>query len=110
MNHNQEQTDDERDASFEAAYDSLDADYRSMRNELRDLKETASAMSIGIEQERRRSYQLTEALKDALPWLERGVKFYKFQSPGREFFPNREEAEGAVRRIQTILEGAGTHA
>lgn len=47
---------------------------------------------------------LRQALKDALPWLERGEKFYKFQRPGREFYPNREEAEGITVQVRKALD------
>lgn len=45
---------------------------------------------------------LLAAAKHALPYLERGVKFFKFQRSGRsdrEFWPNREEAESNVAEL-----------
>lgn len=56
-----------------------------------------------VEELRAEVKALREALTEALPWLERGEKFYKFQRPGREFFPNREEAEGVTNRVRAAL-------
>jgi len=46
---------------------------------------------------------LLAALEDALPYLERSVKFYRFQRAGREFWPNREEAEANVQHARTAI-------
>lgn len=47
--------------------------------------------------------KLATALEDALPWLERGEKFYKYQRVGREFWPNREEAEATTQHARAVL-------
>lgn len=47
---------------------------------------------------------LVLACRDSVLWLERGEKFYKYQRAGRDFSPNREEAEGTTRRARAALE------
>lgn len=74
------------------------------------MKINAEALAISLEEARAEAYAyqelsdaLAKALRDTLPWLERGVKFYKFQRPGWEFYPNREEAEGMVNEVKRVL-------
>ena len=52
--------------------------------------------------------ELLEALEMAMPYLERAPKFYKFQRAGREFWPNREEAEGCFfKALAAIAKARG---
>ncbi len=44
-----------------------------------------------------------EALRHQLPLAEHCVKFFKYQREGREFWPNREEAEGVITDMRTAL-------
>lgn len=46
-------------------------------------------------------------LMEALPYLRHSVKFYRFQRPGREFWPNREEVEGTIRDAEIVLQDGG---
>ena len=46
---------------------------------------------------------LVAALEGALPYLRHSVKFYRFQRPGHEFWPNREEVEGSIRDVAAAL-------
>ena len=46
------------------------------------------------------------ALREMMPYLERQIKFLKYQRLGREFWPNREEAEGCLGRAHAAIERA----
>jgi hypothetical protein len=50
--------------------------------------------------------ELVDACRSALDVLPHVVKFLKFQSPGREFWPNREAGEAAISRLETALKKA----
>jgi len=51
--------------------------------------------------------KLIEACKETIPILEHLMPFLKYQRPGKEFWPNREEGEGLLGRLQTALEELG---
>lgn len=97
------------------AYDALRAENEKLRDAMRDMDaenrtlRTGNYASVYAEDlrkhaaERKRSAKLVEALKMAMPFLERAPKFYKYQRPGREFWPNREDAEAALSDARTAL-------
>jgi hypothetical protein len=47
--------------------------------------------------------KLLAALKAALPYMRHSLKFFRFQTAGREFWPNREEAEGNIRDAEAAI-------
>jgi hypothetical protein len=51
--------------------------------------------------------ELEEALKEAWEWVDRSADFYRFQSKGNEFYPNREALEGCSERIRRVLRTEG---
>lgn len=44
-----------------------------------------------------------KALAESWEWVDRAAPFFKWQTPGREFFPNREAIEGCSSRIGAAL-------
>ncbi len=46
---------------------------------------------------------LLAACKEVNPLLKRLVKTLKYQKPGKEFWPNREEGEGLLDRIAEAI-------
>ena len=50
---------------------------------------------------------LLETLKWVLPYLKHSQKFYRYQHAGKEFWPNREEAEANIVKAEAAIAKAG---
>ena len=74
-------------------------DGKSSGNEWQDINDKLATL-------RAEKADLLAALRGALPYLEHSLKFYRFQRPGHEFWPNREEAEGNIRQARAAIEKA----
>jgi len=70
------------------------------------LQRQLAALETTVERVSQQNADLLAALRGALPYLEHSLKFYRFQRPGHEFWPNREEAEGNIRQARAAIERA----
>lgn len=77
MNHNSEQSADERDAALGDEYDALRDEFKLMleqrdgyRDSLNNLRVAADALSISLEQERREAFEMRAVIRDLLGWMD----------------------------------------
>ena len=73
--------------------------YNETANEIRAYKHAIDRLEA-------QKADLLAALRGALPYLEHSLRFYRFQRPEHEFWPNREEAEGNIAQARAAIEKA----
>ena len=49
---------------------------------------------------------MLSALKHSLPYMEHALKFFRYQHAGKEFYPNREEAEANIAEVTAAIRKA----
>ena len=52
------------------------------------------------------SPDMLSALKHSLPYMEHALKFFRYQHAGKEFYPNREEAEANIAEVTAAIRKA----